>query len=112
MYPAFIPCALSKSVRVDSARVFLVHTRGVKSSRNVRPVSGSPSRPRLEQNPPAMWAAATFAIAILRSLMALFRRREEQAVVELALRRQLAICAHRHPKPPLSSLDRAFWVVL
>jgi transposase InsO family protein len=59
-----------------------------------------------------MRAAATFAIAILRSLVALFRSRQSQAIVELALRHQLAIYAHRHRRPRLSRLDRAFWVAL
>ena len=59
-----------------------------------------------------MSAAASLAIAILRSVLALFRSREQQAIVELALRQQLATYAHRHPRPRLSPLDRAFWVVL
>lgn len=33
-------------------------------------------------------------------------------MVELALRQQLAIYAHRNPRPRLSSFDRAFWVAL
>jgi len=44
--------------------------------------------------------------------MALFRSRQNQAIVELALRQQLAVFAHRHPRPRLSPLDRAFWVAL
>jgi hypothetical protein len=36
-----------------------------------------------------MWAVATLAIAILRSVLALFRSRQDQAIVELALRQQL-----------------------
>jgi len=60
----------------------------------------------------AMWAAASLAIVILRSVLALFRSREHQAIVELALRQQLAVLAHRHPRPRLSPLDRAFWVAL
>jgi putative transposase len=59
-----------------------------------------------------MSAGATLAISILRSVLALFRSRQEQAVVELALRQQLATYAHRHPRPRLSRLDRAFWVAL
>jgi putative transposase len=59
-----------------------------------------------------MWAAATLAISILRSVLALFRSRQEQAVVELALRQQLATYAHRHRRPRLSPLDRVFWVAL
>ena len=60
-----------------------------------------------------MWAAAaSLAISILRSVFALFRTRQEQAIVELALRQQLATYAHRQAKPRLSPLDRAFWVAL
>jgi len=40
-----------------------------------------------------MSAATTLAIAILRSVLALFRSRQDQAVVELALRQQLAVYA-------------------
>jgi hypothetical protein len=32
--------------------------------------------------------------------------------VELALRQQLAVYVHSHPRPRLSPLDRAFWVFL
>jgi len=59
-----------------------------------------------------MWAAATLAISILRSVLALFRSRQDQAIVELALRQQLAVYAHWHRRPRLSPLDRAFWVAL
>ena len=59
-----------------------------------------------------MWAAASLAIALLRSVLALFRSRQDQAIVELALRQQLAILARRHPRPRLSPLDRAFWIAL
>jgi putative transposase len=47
-----------------------------------------------------------------RSLLALFRSRQEQAIVELALRQQLAVYAHQHPRPRLSRVDRAFWLAL
>jgi len=57
-----------------------------------------------------MWAVASLAISILRSLLALFRSRQEQAIVELALRQQLAVYVHRHSRPRISSMDRAFWV--
>ena len=59
-----------------------------------------------------MWAAATLALSILRSFLALFRSRRDQALVELALRQQLAVYARRHRRPRLSPLDRAFWVAL
>ena len=57
-------------------------------------------------------ALVTLLASILRSGRALFRSRENQAIVELALRQQLAIYAHKHPRPRLSPLDRAFWVAL
>jgi transposase InsO family protein len=50
--------------------------------------------------------------ALLRCGAAFFRSRNEQAVVELALRQQLATYAQTRPKPMLTPLDRAFWVVL
>jgi putative transposase len=59
-----------------------------------------------------MWTAAALALSILRSVLALFRSRRNQALVELALRQQLEIYARRHHRPRLSPLDRAFWVAL
>jgi hypothetical protein len=59
-----------------------------------------------------VWALLRFVSAILRSALAFFRSRENQAIVELALRQQLAVYVHRHPRPRLSPLDRAFWVTL
>jgi hypothetical protein len=56
--------------------------------------------------------ALEISIAVLRSLLALFRSRQEQAAVELALRQQLAIYAQLRSRPRLSALDRAFWVAL
>lgn len=57
--------------------------------------------------------------ALLRSAMllppclrAFFRSRREQAIVELALRQQLAAYAQGRPRPKLTSLDRAFWVAI
>jgi transposase InsO family protein len=51
-------------------------------------------------------------ISILRSLPALVRGREEQAIVELALRQQLSVYSQDRPRPKLNPLNRAFWVVL
>jgi len=59
-----------------------------------------------------MWRLLTFVIAFLRASAALFRTREEQAVIELALRQQLAIYAHHQARPRLSGIDRTFWVFL
>ena len=49
---------------------------------------------------------------LIATIPALFRGRSSQAVVELALRQQLAIYAHRNPRPRLSPFDRVFWVAL
>jgi transposase InsO family protein len=54
----------------------------------------------------------TLIAALLRSALALFRSRNEQAIVELALRQQLAVYSQTHRKPRLRPLDRAFWVGL
>jgi hypothetical protein len=50
-------------------------------------------------------AAITLWISILRSCAALFRTREEQAIVELALRQQLAIYARHQKRPRIAPLD-------
>jgi transposase InsO family protein len=59
-----------------------------------------------------MRALLTFATLPLRCVLAIFRSRREQAVVELALRQQLAIYAQKRSRPRLTPLDRAFWVAL
>jgi hypothetical protein len=51
-----------------------------------------------------MWTLVILAISILRSVLALFRSREEQAIVELALRQQLAVYARDRSRPRLSPL--------
>jgi hypothetical protein len=57
-------------------------------------------------------AVITLWIAIGRTCGALFRSRQDQAIVELALRQQLAIYARRHRRPRIVPIDRAFWVAL
>jgi transposase InsO family protein len=59
-----------------------------------------------------MRALVTLLAVTLRSVPALFRSRQEQAIVELALRQQLAIYAHKQRRPRLSPVDRAFWITL
>ena len=59
-----------------------------------------------------MRALVNLSVALLYSVLALFRSREEQAIVELALRQQLATYAHERRRPRLSPFDRTFWVVL
>jgi hypothetical protein len=52
------------------------------------------------------------ASIIRQSLAAFVRSRNDQAIVELALRQQLAIYAVKRPRPRLTRTDRAFWVLL
>jgi hypothetical protein len=59
-----------------------------------------------------MRVVLTLWISIVRSCAALFRSRQDQALVELALRQQLAIYARRHRRPRIVPIDRAFWVAL
>ncbi len=56
--------------------------------------------------------ALLFISALLRCCVAFFRSRNQQAVVELALRQQLATYAQTGSKPRLTPLDRGFWVAL
>ena len=53
-----------------------------------------------------MRTLVNLSVALLYSVLALFRSREEQAIVELALRQQLAVYAHDRSRPRLSPLDR------
>ena len=48
----------------------------------------------------------------LSCTLAFFRSRREQAIVELALRQQLATYAQKRSRPTVTPLDRAFWVAL
>jgi len=48
----------------------------------------------------------------LRCIPAFFRSRGDQAIVELALRQQLAAYAQRGPKARITPADRSFWVIL
>ena len=59
-----------------------------------------------------MRTLVNLSVALLYSVLALFRSREEQAIVELALRQQLAVYAHDRSRPRLNPLDRTFWVAL
>ena len=53
-----------------------------------------------------------YVLLVLRVLPALFRTRREQAIVEMALRQQLAIYSAKRSRPRLTALDRSFWVAL
>lgn len=67
---------------------------------------------RFAQNRDVIRALLTYTSIVLASVRGLFRWRGEQAIVELALRQQLASFAHQQTKPRLTPLDRAFWVAL
>ena len=53
-----------------------------------------------------------FAALLRHGIAAFFRSHLEQAIIETALRQQLAAYARKRPRPKLSPLDRAFWVAL
>jgi hypothetical protein len=57
-------------------------------------------------------AVLSLWISLFQSAATLFRSRGDQAMVELALRQQLAVYALRHRRPRLFPLDRGFWVAL
>jgi len=59
-----------------------------------------------------MWRLLKFVMLLLRCTLAFFRNRNEQALVELALRQQLATFALQGSKPRITSVDRTFWVFL
>jgi hypothetical protein len=59
-----------------------------------------------------MRALLNLATALLRCTLAFFRSRNGQAIVELALRQQLATYARKKTRPRLTPLDRAFWIAL
>jgi transposase InsO family protein len=59
-----------------------------------------------------MRALPNFAMLLLRCVPAFFRSRREQAIIELALRQQLATYGQKRSKPRLTRLDRALWVAL
>ena len=50
-----------------------------------------------------MWMLIRLLITLLHSLLALFRSREEQAMVEMALRQQLSIYTQQQRRPRVCS---------
>jgi transposase InsO family protein len=62
--------------------------------------------------PVTMWALLNLGTILPRCFLAFFRSRAEQAIIELALRQQLATYAQRGPKPRITPADRVFWVFL
>jgi hypothetical protein len=59
-----------------------------------------------------MWHLLKLTTIFLRCLPAFFRSRSKQAIVELALRQQLATFAEKGRRPRIAPADRGFWVLL
>jgi transposase InsO family protein len=59
-----------------------------------------------------MLALVRSAALLVHCILAFFRSHREQAIVEAALRQQLAACAQKRPRLRMSPFDRTFWVVL
>jgi transposase InsO family protein len=59
-----------------------------------------------------MWHLLKLALIFLRCIPAFFRSRSRQAIVELALRQQLATFAEKGRRPRIAPADRGFWVFL
>jgi putative transposase len=102
------------SVRLGTVELFLSALDG--STTDGRP---NPDEESVSQQPVipckmhlAMWPLLRFVMLLLRCLPASFRNRNDQAVVELALRQQLATFAVNGPKPRITPVDRTFWVFL
>jgi hypothetical protein len=57
-------------------------------------------------------AVLSLWISVFQSAAALFRSRRDQAIIELALRQQLAIYSRCHRRARIVPIDRAFWVAL
>jgi len=49
---------------------------------------------------------------LIGTLRATFRTHRELALENLALRQRLAVWKVRRPRPPLTVMDRIFWVIL
>ncbi len=59
-----------------------------------------------------MPALLSLMTLLVRCTAGLFRSRRNQAIIELALRQQLATYAQKQTQPGLTPLDSAFWVAL
>ncbi len=104
-------CRFSFSVRPDIAGFSPPGSRSVNRSwynlgRRISLCFGA----EITQDLSSMRALLLISL-LLRCCAAFFRSRNQQAVVELALRQQLATYAQTGSKPRLTPLDRSFWVV-
>ena len=53
-----------------------------------------------------------FLLALVAALRVLLRSRTDLALEILALRQQVAVLKRKHPRPPLKTFDRLFWIAL
>ena len=109
-----VTCRFSKSVRPGIIECFLPPLD--RSTTDGMPDPGEESVSYWPATPCrmhlTMLSLLNFVTLLLRCIPAFFRSRNEQAIIELALRQQLATYAHRGPKPLITPVDRAFWVFL
>jgi len=54
----------------------------------------------------------SFRLALLAGARVYFRSHTDTALEVLALRQQVAVFKWTRPRPPLTCLDRLFWIVL
>jgi len=107
-------CRFSISVRLGIAELFrsaldrsTTDSSPIPDEDSVSHRAAIPCRMHL-----AMWPLLKFVMLFLRSVPAFFRSRNNQAIVELTLRHQLATYTRKGPKPRITLADRAFWVFL
>ena len=108
------PCGFSKPVRPVTIELFHSALDGSTTDGSPKPDEDSvsqwavvPCRMHL-----AMWPLLRFVMLFLRCIPAFFRSRNSQAIIELALRQQLATYTQKGPKPRITPADRAFRVFL
>ncbi len=111
---AATPCQFSISVRPEIAGLFASPLWFVQLAIIPQTCDQIQTRswPEHRAQSRAMRALLNLVTALLRCALAFFRSRNEQAIVELALRQQLATYAVETTRPRLTPLDRAFWVAL
>ena len=107
-------CLSSISVRREIAGPFFCSCAWLAAHSKARSkrVSVCASVPKWRRLSLTMLAMLNLATLLLRCATAFFRSRNEQAIVELTLRQQLATYALARSKPNITPLDRAFWVAL
>ena len=107
-------CGFSKPVRLGIIELFLPALN--RSTTDGRPNPDEDSVSHWATIPCkmhlAMWPLLKFVMLFLRCIPAFFRSRDSQAIIELALRQQLATYTQKGPKPRITPADRAFRVFL